>query len=125
MTSEAFLQSVESLNAKLNAVDMVETIEPLLHSFWSYAEIRNVSGDLLADWEVPSQLVPFYGDWHTLLCLDEVSGAVVYLDDDRNELFRWKSAEEFLEALRQQEEEPVVPEELDGVEFELDPNLLK
>jgi hypothetical protein len=26
---------------------------------------------------------PFYRDWHDLLCLDEVSGAVVYIDDDR------------------------------------------
>jgi hypothetical protein len=125
MTGRTFLESVEGLNEKFNSIDLGGTVEPLSHSFWSYAEIVGASRELRSDWEVPPQLVPFYGDWHDLLCLDEVSGAVVYMDDDRSELFRWASSGEFLAALQHREEEPSDPAELDLVEVTFDPDPLK
>lgn len=112
MTGRAFLESVEGLNEKFNSIDLGGTVEPLAHSFWSYAEIVGASSELRADWEVPPQLLPFYGDWHDLLCLDEMSGAVVYINDDRRELFRWPSSGEFLAALRHREDEPSDPIDL-------------
>jgi hypothetical protein len=125
MSDRSFLELVERLNEKFNSIDINGNVEPLVHSFWSYAEIVGVSRELRAEWEVPPQLVPFYGDWHDLICLDEVSGAVVYLDDDRLECIRWPSSGEFLAALQHREEELTDAIELDHIEVKLDPNLLK
>jgi hypothetical protein len=125
MTGRTFLESVEGLNEKFNSIDLDGSVEPLAHSFWSYAEIVGATRELRADWEVPPQLLPFYGDWHDLLCLDEGSGEVVYIDDDRRELFRWPSSGEFLAALQRREEEPSDPIELDQIEVIFDPDVLK
>jgi hypothetical protein len=119
----AFLESVDALNEKFNSVDLGGHVEPLVHSFWTASEIRSAIGSLRADWEVPLHLIPFYGDWHTLLCLDEASGAIVYLNDARTELFRWRSPQEFLAPLRSRPDESAQPAQSEDVLVTLDPSL--
>ncbi|GMU39101.1 MAG: hypothetical protein AMXMBFR22_32920 [Phycisphaerae bacterium] len=98
-------------------------METLVHSFWTYDEI--VRGKTVCDdWDVPEGLIPFYGDWHTLLCLDAATGAVVYLDDDRNELARWTTTTRFLSSLKTVDEPALDDSLLDAVEFTLDPKLV-
>jgi hypothetical protein len=123
MSPDRFLQFVETFNETPVSVCFGGTVHPLLLSFWSYAEIQGTRSALQADWEVPSHLVPFYGDWHTLLCLDKSTDSVVYLNDDRQELFRWATCQDFLDALQPWEDESDVLGP-DDVKVTLDPSLL-
>lgn len=75
-----------------------------------------------ADWEVPDHLVPFYGDWHDVFCLDTKTGAVVYLDDERQVRHTWTSTDEFAKCLTRVDEVP--PSDDSGiVDVWLDPSL--
>jgi hypothetical protein len=85
-------------------------------------EIECRSG-LRAEWGVPSHLVPFYGDWHDLLCLDTRSGSVVMIDDERSTLFEWATPRSFQDALLVPPDES--PRDGNGVvDVRLDPDLL-
>lgn len=123
--NERFLRSVEHLHDRFNAVRIGREVVPLVHPFWSYSEIRGVDANLQADWEVPSHLTPFYGDWHDLFCLDNSSGIVLYLDDDRTVLWRWNSSDEFLSSLVFEPEEPIDRDESGETEIWLAPELLE
>lgn len=124
MSTDTFLKSVEAMNDKANCVRLAGVLEPLVHSFWDYATISNAIA-MRPDWDVPEHLIPFYGDWHSLFCLDQYSGAVVALNDARDELCRWASSEEFLASLEYQEKTSDPPDSSVKVEIWLDPDLLK
>ena len=72
------------------------------------------------DWDIPEGLTPFYGDWHNLLCLNEATGTVVYLNDLRELLFTWPSCNDFIAALIWVEEEPIDQQQIPEGELWLD-----
>jgi len=118
-----FLAAVEQYNSRsLGVRTGGGGVERLVHPFWSMSEIE--SGQALrSEWDVPSHLVPFYGDWHDLLCLDSRSGSVALMDDARTTLFVWPTIEEFRAALSVLSDDP--PSDDGGcIEVRLDPDLL-
>ena len=101
----AFLERAHALNLH-NAIEVGQKTKPLLHPFWEMSEIADASGSL-AEWDVQPSLVPFYGDWHDLLCVDMASSSpsVVHLNDERTVLHRWESLATFEASLKTVEEE--------------------
>ncbi len=83
-----------------NAIKTTKGTRRLSHVFWSFKEIE-ASFSKLNDWSVSANYVPFYGDWHTLFCvdLDTMPHKVVELDDERNIVNIWESMECFQNAL--------------------------
>ncbi len=94
----AFLTTVDSLNEFCDVVRAGSTTLPLYHSFWSKKEIENARL-VQADWDVPETLVPFYGDWHDLICMNIENGSIEMLDDARQRVFVWPSLDEFRKCL--------------------------
>jgi hypothetical protein len=101
----AFLTAVSELNAKHNAVRTDSETRRLHHSFWTRSEIEQAS-QVQSEWDVPKNLVPFYGDWHDLICLNTDNGSIQMIDDARREQFTWPSHKAFLESLTIIDEEP-------------------
>lgn len=101
-----FLATVKTYN-RFNAVRCGKKKLRLPHPFWTLKSILAAIGDLQADWDVPKTLVPFYGDWHTVICLELKSGAVKMLDDRRKVVCRWASTENFVRGLSVEPEEPI------------------
>lgn len=66
--------------------------------FWSYDEIQ-AGLALRYNWGVDEGLIPFFGDWHEVICLSVSDGRVIYLDDDRRVLSSWPDRETFLASL--------------------------
>ena len=59
---------------------------------------------------MPSDLIPFYGNWHTLICISHLTGEIRLLDDCRDTLHSWQSAADFLNCLTAiPEEEGTIP----------------
>jgi hypothetical protein len=57
---------------------------------------------LAPEWDIPDNLVPVMGDFHVLVCLDyrqRSTPAVVFLDDDRNEVLLSESVDLFVSSL--------------------------
>jgi len=113
-----FLHEVESFNEKYASIYVNCELEPLVMPFWSWQEIEKGLSQR-QEWEVDASLTPFYGDWHDLFCLNEETGEIVALDDNRQELCKWASIKDFMSSLSVQEikydEEPEVEvESLDG-----------
>ncbi|WP_152049225.1 cell wall assembly protein [Tautonia marina] len=94
----SFLGDVSSFNGRYNAVRVGQGIQELHHGFWRDAEIAKAEA-IKADWEVPNGLVPFYGDWHDLICLHADTGRVVAIDDRRRFVAEWPSAQAFADSL--------------------------
>ncbi|MEZ6142079.1 MAG: hypothetical protein R3B84_16055 [Zavarzinella sp.] len=94
----AFLAAASELNAKYNAVRTDSEACCLYHSFWTKSEIEH-GQQIKSEWNVPTNLLPFYGNWHDLICLNTESGTVQMIDDARRELFSWLSYEAFLQNL--------------------------
>jgi len=92
---EQFLTSIRTFAAKFEGVSLGDVERRFNLSFWSYEQIQG-SLQLRNEWDVPETLIPFYGDWHDLMCLDTEIGQVVLLDDSRRVVFVWSSTEEFL-----------------------------
>ena len=92
----------------------------LYHPFWTNAEITSALR-IREEWDVPEHLIPFYGDWHDLMCVDVSTSvpSVVLLDDDRRVLHRWKSLDVFSRALRKVPETPSDDDDLGLVEIVL------
>jgi len=103
---QTFLDSVSDFNKRFNAVRTGPSLETLCHPFWSAAEIAR-SLNMRADWEIPNSLIPFYGDWHTVICLDPREGTVKLLHDDREIVFTWASISEFIQSLQNEPERPI------------------
>lgn len=100
-----FLASVHEFNLKFNAVRKGNSINRLYHSFWNEEDIAK-SRSIQGEWEIPKSLVPFYGDWHTVICLDMRDGSVQQLDDERQISFSWPSIHEFESCLLLVPEKP-------------------
>lgn len=96
--SEHFLRSIAEIASPYSSVVVDEKLVALWHPFWSFDQITK-GREIQAEWNVPSDLVPFYGDWHTLICLSLSARHVLLLDDDRNAHGLWQSTEEFLNGL--------------------------
>lgn len=92
----------ESLNTKYASIYFNCELEALTMPFWSWEEIQ-AGLDLRKEWEVSTLLIPFYGDWHDLLCLNGNTGEIVALNDDREVLCTWSSINEFLSCLSEKE----------------------
>lgn len=103
---QSFLKSVNGFNKQFNAVRAGGSLIALRHPFWRESEISK-SSKLLSDWDVPASLVPFYGDWHTLICLAPKEGVIKLLDDTRQILFTWPSVAVFVESLVNEPEKPI------------------
>jgi hypothetical protein len=100
--NDEFLSNVESFNQEYFSIRINSRLESITLPFWSMEQIN--SGLMLREeWEVPSNLIPFQGDWHELLCLDQETGGIVYLNDDREVLFSWGNTEEFMACLCKEE----------------------
>ena len=94
---ERFLDGVHEANT-FSGLRMGDKVVPLYLSFWTPDEIADGRG-IKADWDVPEDLVPFYGDWHDLACISVATGEVSLLNEDRDTVFLWRSGEEFLGCL--------------------------
>lgn len=58
--------------------------------------------DVANDWGLAASFVPIMGDFHNLVCLDYTNlqnPELVIINDDRKELIRYESINEFLHAL--------------------------
>ena len=99
---EKFLREVEILNHKYASVYFNVELEALSMPFWTWDEIQR-GLELRQEWEVDKQLIPFYGDWHDLFCLNGTTGEIVALNDERDVLCRWTSIKEFLSCLSEKE----------------------
>ena len=97
-----FLNEVESLNKKYASIYFNVELEPLAMLFWSWEEIQK-DLELRQEWEVDAALIPFYGDWHDLFCLNENTGEIVALNDEREVLCTWSSIKDFLSCLSEKE----------------------
>ncbi len=97
-----FLKEVESVNKKYASIYFNCELEPLAMPFWSWEEIRK-GLELRQEWEVDVSLIPFYGDWHDLFCLNENTGEIVALNDEREVLCTWTSVKDFLSCLSEKE----------------------
>lgn len=97
-----FLRLAESLNTKYASIYFNCELEALTMPFWSWEEIQ-AGLKLRKEWEVDTSLIPFYGDWHDLLCLNGNTGEIVALNDEREVLCTWASFNEFLRCLSEKE----------------------
>jgi hypothetical protein len=97
-----FLKEVESLNKKYSSIYFNVELEALAMPFWAWEEIQK-GLELRQEWEVDASLVPFYGDWHDLFCLNGTTGEIVALNDEREVLCTWASIKNFLSCLTEKE----------------------
>jgi len=97
-----FLMLAESLNSKYASIYFNCELEALTMPFWSWKEIQ-AGLELRQEWEVDASLIPFYGDWHDLFCLNGNTGEIVALNDERKVLCKWASIKEFLSCLSEKE----------------------
>ncbi|ABD82347.1 SMI1/KNR4 family protein [Saccharophagus degradans] len=117
-----FLETVENLNSQYASIEIDGELDSLSHNFWSAAEIEN-GKNVQADWDVPAHLIPFYGDWHDLFCLDSDSGKIVSLNDEREIIYVWSCIKDFIASLSTTEVELTKKPEI--VSFSLSPDLLE
>ncbi|MEI6233254.1 MAG: hypothetical protein WCT04_09390 [Planctomycetota bacterium] len=103
---QSFLTSVDDFNARFNTVRTGDSSYALCHPFWNYTEISQ-SVTIQEDWDVPRSLVPFYGDWHTIICLEPQHGTVQLLNDNRRVMYTWSTIDEFVRCLALKPEEPI------------------
>ena len=97
-----FLKEVESMNEKYASIYINCELEPLVVPFWSWAEIQQ-GLNLREEWEVDASLTPFYGDWHDLFCLNESTGEIIALNDNREAVYTWASIKDFISSLSDKE----------------------
>ena len=97
-----FLKQVESLNEVYASIYFNCELEALTMPFWAWDDIQ-LGLALRQEWEVDKSLIPFYGDWHDLFCLNADSGEVVALNDEREALCKWASVNVFLRWLSETE----------------------
>jgi len=76
--------------------------ESLTMPFWSWEKIQQGLAQM-EEWEVDDSLIPFYGDWYDLFCLNTDSGEIVALNDEREVLCKWDSMKVFLSSLSEKE----------------------
>lgn len=97
-----FLKQVEILNHKYSSIYFNVELEALSMPFWTWQEIQ-AGLKLRQEWEVDKELIPFYGDWHDLFCLNGTTGEIVALNDEREVLCSWATVKDFLSCLSEKE----------------------
>ena len=97
-----FLKQVEGLNKVYASIYFNCELESLTMPFWSWEDIQN-GLEQRQEWEVDKALIPFYGDWHDLFCINTDTGEIVALNDEREVLCTWDSVKVFLKSLSEQE----------------------
>ena len=97
-----FLKQVEDLNEVYASIYFNCELESLTMPFWSWDDIQKGLSQR-QEWEVSESLIPFYGDWHDLFCLNTDSGEIVALNDEREVLCTWASVKVFLRCLSETE----------------------
>ena len=97
-----FLKQVENMNKNYASIYFNCELEALAMPFWSWEEIQQ-GLELRQEWEVDESLIPFYGDWHDLFCLNENTGEIVALNDEREVLCTWTSIKDFISCLSEKE----------------------
>jgi len=97
-----FLKQVEGLNEIYASIYFNCELESLTMPFWPWDDIQH-GLQQRQEWEVGDDLIPFYGDWHDLFCLNTESGEIVALNDDRDVLCKWDSIKTFLSCLSEKE----------------------
>jgi len=97
-----FLKQVESMNQTYASIYFNCELEPLFMPFWSWDAIQ-AGLEQREEWEVDESLIPFYGDWHDLFCLNENTGEIVALNDEREVLCRWDCIKDFMSCLSEKE----------------------
>ena len=95
-------REVESMNDKYASIYLNCDLESLVMRFWSWEQIQH-GLSLRQEWEVDASLIPFYGDWHDLFCLNQNTGEIVALNDEREVLCTWASVKDFLSCLSEKE----------------------
>jgi hypothetical protein len=100
--SKEFLSKVESLNYEYCSIKIDNRLESITLPFWSPEKIED-GLKLREEWEVSSNLIPFQGDWHDLLCLDQSTGEIIYINDERKTVFIWRNTYEFEASLSKEE----------------------
>ena len=97
-----FLKNVELKNEQFSSIYVDSELHPLSLSFWAFSEIQD--GLLLRDeWNVNSNLIPFYGDWHDLICLNDRTAEIHFLNDAREVMCAWESIEAFTKSLSKED----------------------
>jgi len=92
------LRNAEAFSDKTVSVQAGDRRIPLPHRFWSVDEVDR-SPCIKSEWEIPADLIPFYGDWHDVLCLSASTEKIVLLDDQRTTVAVWQSVDDFLKCL--------------------------
>lgn len=95
---EQFLRTVHEAANAFSGLRLGDGLVPLYHPFWTPDQIAH-GRVIKGDWDVPDEMVPFYGDWHDLLCISVATGQVVLMDDARATIFAWESSDGFLSCL--------------------------
>ncbi|WP_394233371.1 SMI1/KNR4 family protein [Pseudomonas anguilliseptica] len=101
MTKE-FLSGVEVLNHEFCSIKIDNQLESIALPFWSLKEIE-AGLKLREEWAIPFNLIPFQGDWHDLLCIDQDTGKIFYINDERETVFSWNNTDEFMTSLSKEE----------------------
>ncbi len=101
-----FLEGVDAYNTQFNAVCYNGSTEPLYHCFWKMSDIEQAK-EILSEWDIADYLMPFYGDWHDVICLDIRTNSILLLDDNRHIVHQWESLDTFVSALTSIGEEPI------------------
>ena len=90
-----FLRDIEGYNTQYNAIQIGNSIESLFHSFWSIEKILKAE-DMKQEWDIPDYLMPFYGDWHDVFCIDIRNNTILMLNDERQIIHQWENPNAFL-----------------------------
>jgi len=97
-----FLETIEDEAKKYCSITVNNKLVSLSLYFWSFEEIIN-SLKLRSEWEIDEKLIPFYGDWHDLYCIDTETGKVIYINDNREIVYEWQDASYFKNSLSKEE----------------------
>lgn len=100
---EEFLKSIEGYAKDYPLIYVDEKLTFLSHCFWTWEEI-NEGLSLRTEWDVNESLIPFYGNWHDLFCLEAKTGKIVQINDDRKVIYEWDGIESFKQSLSEEEE---------------------
>lgn len=114
---KAFLTSIDEYASGYCSILEDNELVSLTLNFWNWNKIT-ASLSLRAEWDVPENLVPFYGDWHDLYCLDLETGKIFYLNDDRDVICEWTDSSAFKESLSCKEPADVGTEGIVSVELD-------
>lgn len=109
-----FLKSVSSFNDLYASIKIDGKLENLVMPFWEWSDIQ-CSDIQKEDWELEEKYIPFYGDWHDLICLNVENGQVIMLNDSRKVVTAWDSIDAFVSSLSKDE---VPYESLEDIKIE-------